>query len=702
MHKIINVETNIGGKNLHMETGLMAHQANGAVSVRVGDTIVFATVVAAKSPREGVDFFPLQVEYREKFYAAGKFPGGFFKREARPSEREILTMRATDRPLRPLFPEGYRNEVQIISSLLSTDGNEEPDILSINGASAALMISDIPFRGPVGAVRVGRVNGEFVLNPTHTQIAESDLNLTYVGSRTLPLMIEGDAKEVSEADMIAAMKLAHEAVVKIVDMQLDMRKQLGLPDIAIEDVKISDELMAKAKATVGAELAEALCIAGKQERHDAVNAIREKLNASMQEQVPEITNEELFQLWDALEIELVRRNMLEHKKRIDGRAADELRPLNAQVGLLPRTHGSALFSRGETQALATVTLGTVKDAQAMDALSGGPTEKRFMLHYNFPPYCVGEPGRIGVTSRREIGHGNLAERSLKMVVPDDYPYTIRVVSEIMGSNGSSSMASVCAGCLALMDAGVPITKPVAGISVGLFSEGDKGELVVDILGAEDHCGDMDFKVSGTRDGITGFQVDLKIAGLPWHLVEGAFEMARKSRLQILDYMQTVLAESRSDIAAHAPRIKQLKIPVDKIGALIGPGGKNIRRITETYGVQIDIEDDGSVLVFSSDKDKMDAAVKEVEGLTAEAEEGKIYRGTVTGVKEFGAFVEILPGLEGLVHISELADFRVKQTTDICNVGDEIWVKCLSVEDNGRIRLSRRAAMAERGEETADA
>ncbi len=694
------VTCEVGEKSIHVEAGLLAQQANGAVTIRMGETVLICTVTAAKKPREGVDFFPLQVEYREKFYAAGRFPGGFFKREARPSEREILTMRATDRPLRPLFPEGYRNEVQIISSLLSTDCIDEPDILSINGASAALTISDIPFNGTVGAVRVGRVNGEFILNPTHMQIEEGDLNLTYVGNRELPLMIEGDAKEISEQDMVAAMKLAHEACVKLVDAQVALRESLGLPEKVFEEQQVSEELLSKARDIAGSELSDALSIAGKQERHEKVNAVREQLQAKLLEQAPELTEEEFFQMFDALEIETVRNNVLDHKKRIDGRKFDEVRPLAGQVGLLPRTHGSALFNRGETQALATVTLGTLKDAQSMDALAGGPDEKRFMLHYNFPPYCVGEPGRIGMTSRREIGHGNLAERSLKMVIPEDYPYTIRVVSEIMGSNGSSSMASVCAGALALMDAGVPVEKAVAGISVGLFSRGDDAELVVDILGAEDHCGDMDFKVSGTRDGITGFQVDLKIRGLRWDLVEGAFEMARKSRVEILDYMASVLAEARPDLSQHAPRITKLSIPVDKIGALIGPGGKNIRRITDTYNVQIDIEDDGSVQVFSNDKEAMDAAINEVESLTAEAEEGKIYRGKVTGVKEFGAFVEILPGLEGLVHISELADYRVKQTEDICKPGDEMWVKCLSVEENGRIRLSRKAAMAEKGEESA--
>ncbi len=698
MNKTVFVEREIGGKNLRIETGALAQQANGAVTVRLGDVILIATATAAKTVREGIDFFPLQVEYREKFYAAGRFPGGFFKREARPSEKEILTARATDRPIRPLFPEGYRNEVQIINTLLCTDGENEPDILSIVGASAALTISDLPFAGPIGAVRVGRVNGQWIVNPTHEEIASGDLNLTYVGSRELPLMIEGDAKEISEADMMAAMKVAHEASVQIVEMQDELRSKLGLPEKVFEDQAPDEDLLQKARDISGEALGQALLIAGKLERQGKIEEIRETLKAALLEQDPDMTDEQFFQAFDALEIETVRRNVLENGKRIDGRGSDDLRELRAEVGLLPRTHGSSVFNRGETQALATVTLGTLKDAQSMDALAGGPEEKRFMLHYNFPPYCVGEPGRLGSTSRREIGHGNLAERSLKMVMPEDYPYTVRVVSEIMGSNGSSSMASICAGTLALMDAGVQIKKPVAGISIGLFTGEGKEALVTDILGAEDHCGDMDFKVAGTTDGITGFQVDLKLRGLQWHLVEGAFEKARAARLKILEHMRSVIAEAREDLSKHAPRITKLMIPVDKIGALIGPGGKNIRRITDTYNVQIDIEDDGSVQIFSNSGDAMDAAVKEVEGLTAEAEEGKIYKGRVTGVKDFGAFVEILPGLEGLVHISELADFRVGKTEDICKIGDEMTVKCLAVDENtGKIRLSRRAAMEEQGE-----
>jgi len=690
------VTINIGGKPITFETGVLAKQANGAALVQQGETIVFSAVTAAKAPREGIDYFPLQVEYREKFYAAGRFPGGYFKREGRPSEKEILTSRATDRPLRPLFPKGYFNEVQIINSLLCADGQNEADMLSINAASCALVLSDIPFAGPVGAVRVGRVDGQFVLNPTHGEMEKSDLNLVYVGNRELPLMIEGDAREISNQDIVAAMKVGHGAVVQLIDAQLQLRRETGLPEKAIVPPQVDESLLAKAKDLAGQELADILLVTGKLDRQDRVSAFKEGLKSRLLESFPEMTDQQFFQTFDLLEIETVRRNALERGKRSDGRGFDDLRPLEAQVGFLPRTHGSSLFSRGETQAMATVTLGSMSDAQSMDAVAGGPDEKRFLLHYNFPPFSVGEVGRLGSTGRREIGHGNLAERSLRQVLPADYPYTVRVVSEIMESNGSSSMATVCAGSLALMDAGVPVTKAVAGISIGLVT-GDKNRavLLTDIIGSEDHCGDMDFKVAGTRDGITGFQVDLKIDGLRWDLVEGAFEMAARARGKLLDFMDGIIAQARPDIAAHAPRITVLKINPEKIGMLIGPGGKNIRRITDTHGVQIDIEDDGSVSIFSANKESMDGAVAEVQLVTAEAEVGKLYRGRVTGVKDFGAFVEILPGKEGLVHISELADFRVRAVEDICKVGDSMWVKCLSVDENGKVRLSRKAALQEK-------
>jgi len=683
------------------EAGLLAQQAGGAMSIQVGDTVLFSAVTAAKEMREGIDFFPMQVDYREKFYAAGRFPGGFFKREARPSEKEILTMRATDRPLRPLFPKGYFNEVQIMNTVLSADGENEPDLLSINAASAALMLSDIPFMGPVAAVRVARVDGEFIINPTHSELEKSDMDLMYVGTRELPVMIEGSGQEVLEADMLAAMKFAHPFVEQIVDAQFELRKAMGLPEKVVEVPESDTTLLNKARELVGEEFSEVLQIAGKQERHDRVNEVKASLKEKLEEADPDLDENDFFHMFDDLEIEIVRSNVLNKGKRIDGRGFDELRPLAADITLLPRTHGSSLFSRGETQALATVTLGTMKDSQSIDAVTGGPSEKKFLLHYNFPPYCVGEVRRIGSTSRREIGHGNLAERSLAEVIPEDYPYSIRLVSEVMGSNGSSSMASICAGTLAMMDAGVKITAPVAGISIGLFSDENKAELVTDILGTEDHCGDMDFKVAGTRKGVTGFQVDLKLRGLKWDLVEGAFEKARVARLSILDYMQSIIPETRTDLSEFAPRIHTLKIDPEKIGALIGPGGKVIRGITERTGAQIDIEDDGTISIFSIDKVTLDAAIEEVSAITAEAEMGKLYHGKVTGVKDFGAFVEILPGKDGLVHISQLADYRVKSVEDICKQGDMMWVKCIGVDDRGKIKLSRKEAMQERDGETSD-
>jgi polyribonucleotide nucleotidyltransferase len=694
MQGTTSVSVEVDGKTITFEAGLLAQQAAGSVTVQLGDTILFSAVTNTSKPREGIDYFPLQVEYREKFYAAGRFPGGFFKREARPSEKEILTARVTDRPIRPLFPVDYRNDVQINNMLLSADRENDADVLSLNAASASLTISEIPFLGPIAGVRVGRVDGKLILNPTHTEREKSDLDLIYVGTHELPMMIEGSGQEVSEADMVAAMKLAHAACVKLIDGQLELRRKLGLADKVRPEPVAETALLKLGRELAGAELTEVLQISGKLERQDRVTAVKESLKAALLERDPEMSDEAFRAMFDELEIEVVRKNMLERGKRIDGRGPKDLRKLQAQVGVLPRTHGSSIFMRGETQALCSVTLGTKSDKQNMDAVTGGESEKRFMLHYNFPPYSVGEVGRLGSTGRREIGHGNLAERSLREVLPADYPYTVRLVSDIMGSNGSSSMASVCAGTLAMMDAGMPIRKPVAGISIGLFAGPDKAVLVTDILGAEDHCGDMDFKVSGTRDGITGFQVDLKIPGLAWDLVEGAFAQARESRLEILDFMQSVIPEPRAELSPHAPRIEIVHIDVDKIGDLIGPGGKNIRRITETTGAQIDIEEDGTVRIFATNQEAMKLAVHEVEMVTAEAREGELYEGIVTGVKEFGAFVEILPGQDGLVHISELADFRVNRVEDVCKVGDTMRVKCIGVDDRGRIKLSRRAAMRE--------
>jgi len=542
-----------------------------------------------------------------------------------------------------------------------------------------------------------------VINPTHTQRKESDLDLIYAGTRERFLMMEGAADEISEEDFLAAMKFGHAEVVKIVDAQHELRRMLGKPEKVITEVAPDAEKMAFLYANGESALRKALLIADKLERQNAVTAIKEELLAKTMEKWPEEIDAASFvTFFDTMEIDLVRRNILEDGKRIDGRANDEIRKLYAQIGVMPRAHGSAIFDRGETSALGSVTLGTGRDEQDLDGLTGGDTSKRFTLHYNFPPYCVGEVRRLGGLNRREIGHGALAERSIEPMVPKDYPYSVRVVSEVMGSNGSSSMASVCAGTLALMDAGVPIQNPVAGISIGLVTgEGHKPVLLTDILGAEDHCGDMDFKVAGTRKGVTGFQVDLKLRGLEWDLVAGAFDRAEKARQQILDTMLAAIPAPREDLSPYAPRIVVVQINPEKIGALIGPGGKNIRRITETTGTQIDIDDDnsGKVSIFSNNKDNLEAALREVEALTAEAEVGKIYRATVTGIKDFGCFAEFLPGQEGLVHISELADFRVNRTDDVVKMGEEIWVKVLSVEDNGKVRLSRKAAMAEKGEDS---
>lgn len=678
-----------------IETGLLARQAGGATVVRLGDTMVFSAVTSTDKPREGIDFFPLQVEYREKYYAAGRFPGGYFKREQRPSEKEILCARITDRPIRPLFPQGYCNDVQVNNTVFSADGVNDTDTLAVNASSAALHLSEVPFMGPIGCVRVGRISGAFVINPTHEQRKLSDLDLIYAGTRDRFLMMEGGAAEITEEDFLAAMKCGHEEVVKIIDAQIELRKMLGKPDKVIVEESPDAEKMAFLNANGGAALRKALLIAGKLEREGAVKAIREELKAKTMEKWPEaVTDASFVTLFDTMEIDLVRKNILEDGKRIDGRATDEIRKLYSQIGVLPRVHGSAIFERGETSTLASVTLGTTKDAQELDAITGGEKSKAFILHYNFPPYCTGEVGRLGATGRREIGHGALAERSLARVIPENYPYAIRVVSDIMGSNGSSSMASICAGALALMDAGVPIKAPVAGVSVGLFANQDETQniLVSDILGSEDHCGDMDFKVAGTRLGITGFQVDLKIRGLTWDLVEAALKRAKEGRMHILDFMQSVMPETRPDLSPFAPRITTINIPVDKIGALIGPGGSNIRRICEVSGAQIDINDDGVVSIFASNGESLAIAQREVASVSAEAEEGKIYEGTVTGIKEFGAFVEILPGMDGLCHISELADRRIAVVEDVCKVGDKMWVKCIAVDDRGRIKLSRREAM----------
>ena len=703
------ITAQVGDKQIIIETGKLAKQADGAVTVQLGDTIVVVAAVAATKAREGQEFFPLTVDYREKAAAAGKFPGGYFKREGRPTEKEILTCRLTDRPIRPLFPRGWYNEVQVQSILLSADGQNDPDMLALVGASAALMVSDIPWAGPLGAVRVGRVKGQFVANPTHEQMTESDLDLVYVGNQTDIVMYEGSAKEISEADFNAALKFGHESIQPLIAAQKELVQRAGKKKREITLNVVPDEILQEAKKLAGDRMVPALLTPGKLAREDACRAIQDEVGAKLAEKfgAEKVTDFVIKDAFYYIQKEAVRGLILKDGKRLDGRGLDVVRPISCEVGLLPRAHGSALFSRGETQALTLVTLGTGEDVQEFDAYTGGDTEKKFMLHYNFPNFSVGETGRIAGPGRREIGHGALAERSLEPMLPlENYPYSVRVTSEIMESNGSTSMATVCGGSLALMDAGVPMVRPVAGISIGLCAEYDANDkiaqykLLTDIIGWEDHFCDMDCKLAGTEKGITGFQLDLKLRGVPHAMMTEAVEMARVARLFILGEMAKTLAEPRKEISKYAPRIETIKINPEKIGAIIGPGGKNIKKLVEESGCEIDIEDDGTVNIFSVTPEGMKIARDAIMGMTAEAEPGKIYRGKVVTIKEFGAFVEFLPGKDGLVHISELANFRVKKTEDIVKVGDEITVKCLGVDEKGRVRLSRRAAMAERDAEMA--
>ena len=703
------VTVEIGNKSVTIETGKIARQAHGSVILQMGETMVLVAACAAQDARPGMNFFPLTVDYREKASAAGKFPGGYFKREGRPTEKEILTCRLTDRPIRPLFPKGWYNEVQVQSLLLSADGENEPDVLSILGASAALSISDIPWNGPLGAVRVARKHGQFIANPTHSEMEDTDLDLIYVGNAKEVVMFEGTAKEISEEDFNAALQFAHESCQPMIKAQQDLVAKAGKTKREIEVMTIPDEVLSEASNLIKARMAEAMVIQGKSEREDACRALSKEMSAALLDKfgaevfTDYVKSEIKYQIQKAVARDL----MLNQGKRLDGRNFDEVRSISSEVGLLPRAHGSALFTRGETQALTQVTLGTTEDSQDFDSYTGGPTEKLFLLHYNFPHFSVGETGRIFGPGRREIGHGALAERSLEPIIPlEDFPYAIRVVSEITESNGSSSMASVCAGSLALMDAGVPMKRPVAGISIGICTaKNDAGEIVkhellTDILGSEDAFGDMDCKIAGTDRGITGFQLDLKLEGLPRDIMVEALDRARKARLAVLDAMSNTLSQPRTDLSKYAPRILTLKINPEKIGMLIGPGGKNIKRIVDESGCEINIEDDGTVHIYSVSSEGMDVAREAVEGVTAEIEVNKIYRGRVVSIKDFGCFVEVLPGKDGLCHISELANFRVKQVDDIVKMGDEIWVKCIGVDDKGRVKLSRRAAMEERDREVA--
>ncbi|MGD0614199.1 MAG: polyribonucleotide nucleotidyltransferase [Verrucomicrobiota bacterium] len=701
------VTTPIGDKQIIIETGKLAKQADGAVTVQLGETIVLVAAVAATKAKEGQDFFPLTVDYREKAAAAGKFPGGYFKREGRPTEKEILTCRLTDRPIRPLFPRGWYNEVQVQTVVLSADGENDPDILSIIGASTSLMVSDIPWEGPLGAVRVGRVKGQFVANPTHSQMLESDLDLVYVGNQADMVMYEGSAKEIAEADFNAALQFAHEAIQPLIQTQKDLAARAGKKKREITLNVVPDEILKEAKALAGDRIVSALLTPGKLARETAVAAVTDEIGKKLVEKFggEKVTEFVLKDAFYYIQKESVRALIMKQGKRLDARGLDDVRPILSEVGILPHAHGSALFSRGETQAVTLATLGTGEDAQEFDSYTGGETEKKFILHYNFPNFSVGETGRISGPGRREIGHGALAERSLEPMIPlDTYPYSIRVTSEIMESNGSTSMATVCGGSLALMDAGIPMIRPVGGISIGLCTEYDdqhkisQYKLLTDIIGWEDAFCDMDCKIAGTEKGITGFQLDLKLRGIPHQIMTEAVEKARVARIHILAEMAKTLAEPRKEISKYAPRIETIKINPEKIGALIGPGGKNIKKLVEESGCEINIEDDGTVNIYSVSAEGMKIARDAINGMTAEAEIGKVYRGKVVTIKEFGAFVEFLPGRDGLVHISELANFRVKQTEDIVKLGDEIWVKCLGVDEKGRVRLSRKAAMAERDKE----
>jgi len=705
------VTANVGGAEIHIESGKIAKQADGSVTVQLGDTIVLVAACGSSKPRPGLDFFPLTVDYREKAAAAGRFPGGFFKREGRPSEKEILTCRVTDRPIRPLFPKGYFNEVQIQTLLLSADGENDSDILSINGASAALMISDLPFAGPIGAVRVGRVGGEFVANPTHEQMELSDLDLVYVGNESNMVMFEGSADEIPEADFLEALKFGQDSIAPLIAAQKELCAAVGKAKREFTPRVVEPDVQEEAEEIISGRITDALLIQAKLEREAACNALKDEMEEKLIEKFGDenITGFIVGEAFYSIQKAAVRKLVLDDGKRLDGRGFDDMRQLISEAGMIPRTHGSGLFARGETQGLSLVTLGTTDDTQSYDAYTGGPNEKRFMLHYNFPNFSVGETGRIMGPGRREIGHGALAERSIAPVIPniEDFPYAVRITAEIMESNGSTSMAAVCSGTLALLDAGVPLKRSVAGISIGLCTrtndnkEIEAYKLLTDIIGWEDAFCDMDCKIAGTDQGITGFQLDLKLHGIPQSIMEEAIAKAKTARTEILANMGGCLAKEREEMSPYAPRIVTIPIDPSKIGELIGPGGKNIKRIVEESGCEINIEDDGRVLVYSMSAEGLQVAKDCIEGITAEVEVGKLYRGKVVSIKDFGCFVEVLPGKDGLVHISELANFRVKKTEDIVKDGDEIWVKCIGVDDKGRVKLSRKAAMEERKAEFSD-
>lgn len=678
----------IGNRELIIETGKMAKQSDGAVTVQYGGTIVLATVVATHQPDENKDYFPLTVDYRERTYAAGKIPGGYFKREGRPSEKEILTSRLIDRPLRPLFPKDYRNEVQIMVTVLSADGENNPDILAMIGASTALMISPLPFTLPVGAVRVGSVEGQFLMNPTYQETEQGVLDLVVAGTEEKMIMLESGAKEISEEEMLKAILAGQKELQTAIRLQKELQAKVGKPKVQVESLKIPQEVYQKVTAIVQGQFEKIFDLGTKEEREEKITELYQKVLAQFDPTSADFKEADIRYVFDELEKKRVREIILKEKRRPDGRGFQEFREITCEVGTLPRTHGSALFTRGQTQSLAVATLGTKADEQMIDALEG-ELSKRFMLHYNFPPFSVGEVGPNRGPGRREIGHGALAERALKAVMPteEEFPYTVRLVSDILESNGSSSMASVCGATLALMDAGVPIKAPVGGVAIGLVTEGKNWQLLTDIAGIEDHLGDMDFKAAGTEGGITSLQMDLKIAGISEEILRKALEQSKEARLAILEKMKQAISAPRKELSAYAPRITTLHINPAKIGEVIGPGGKVIRKIVEETGAKIEIEDDGRVLIASLDPKASEAAIARVKAIVEEPEVGKIYQGRVRKIMNFGAFCEILPGTDGLVHISEIAEGYVKSVEDHLKLGDVIPVKVISIDNEGKVNLS---------------
>lgn len=694
------VELDWGGQPLTLETGKVARQADGAVLATLGETVVLATAVSAKEPKAGIDFFPLTVNYQEKYFAAGKIPGGFFKREGRPTESETLICRLIDRPIRPLFPAGYKNETQVIITVLQHDMENEPDVLAMIATSAALTLSGIPFMGPIGAARVGYIDGEYVLNTPIDKRGDSKLDLIMAGTADAVLMVESEAKELSEEEMLGAVMFGHQQSQKVIDAIIKLA-EMAAKDPREFTPEDRSALEAEMLGIIENDLRAAYRITDKQERYTAVDAAKAKVKEHFlpEDGEGQYTPEQVSAVFKSLQAKIVRWNILDTKIRIDGRDLETVRPIEAEVGVLPRTHGSALFTRGETQALVVATLGTGEDEQFIDSLEG-TSKQNFMLHYNFPPYSVGEAGRVGSPGRREIGHGKLAWRAINPVRPsaDEFPYTLRVVSEITESNGSSSMATVCGTSLALMDAGVPMKKAVAGIAMGLILEGDKYAVLSDILGDEDHLGDMDFKVAGTDEGITSLQMDIKIAGITEEIMKVALGQAKQGRKHILEEMAKAIDTARSEVGEFAPRIETLKIPTDKIREVIGTGGKVIREIVEKTGAKVNIEDDGTVKVASSDGKAIDAAIKWIKSITDEPEVGEIYQGTVVKTADFGAFVNFFGARDGLVHISQLADRRVGKTTDVVKEGDKVWVKLLGFDDRGKVRLSMKIVDQETGQE----